>query len=1241
MEKQPNNQGFTIPDGGETGRLFRSIDWSQHPMGPVETWPAALKTLLRVLFSSKHPMFIFWGPERFQFYNDGYMPSFGVGKHPKAMGQRGIECWPEIWSTIGPQIEMVLAGEGSTWHKDQYLPIFRNGKIEDVYWTYGYSPIFNVDGSIGGVLVVCTETTQQIVSQYALAESESRLNLALNSGNVGFWEWNAKTGYVHLSSSLLAEWDMDPASFRNTLEECIECVHPEDREMLWDLIQESTHKQKPFDVHYRVVRRNGETIWINAKGRVYLDENSQPEKLSGITINVTPRVLAQQEMSWKEERIARERAKLEAIFYGTDSPMALFRGPNFIYEMHNERYQSLIPGRQVLGKSLREALPEVENSPFPETLQRVYETGEPGYISEGLISIYNDQTGQIEDRYFDTTLARIEDDPNKPYLIVGHAMDVTERVQYRKKVEESEMLTRRAHLETAQARDELHSLFMQNPEPMVILMGPDHQFILANEPYEKLVGRKVVGKKVSEVFRQSEVRDFIPLLDHVYKTGTPYVGNEIPITFISENGEGRQHFLTVIYQPYRDADGVTKGILSVLHDVTNQVLARKRVEASEARYRETSRQLDLALESAQMGTWQVDFIAETVTTSDRFAQIFGVDEISQNAAEIIERHVHPDDVESVKNVFRNAISGDGSYYNEYRIIRPDKSLRYVYTRGSVIFDDQGKAVAMSGVLVDFTERKLIENTLKFERHLLERIFRDSPAAMVILRGPTFIYEKVNNVYQSIMPERKFIGRTFAEAIPESENLENLKLLEQVFETGETIYGFEHCMPLVSPSGKVVNRYYDFSYTRLDNEDGTPYGIFGHIVDVTERRNNRLALEASRNAAEEQTRELEMAKREADAANQAKSSFLANMSHEIRSPLGAIMGFSELLKQDHFANEEIANYVNIIDRNSHHLLRIVDDILDLSKVEAGMMVIENLEFSLPDLLADFSALMNFRAREKGIEFALKIPSQIPELIVSDPTRLRQILVNVVGNAIKFTERGCVQLSVRYFKNQLEFTVSDTGPGLTSDQAEKLFQAFQQADASTTRKFGGTGLGLVLTRRLSEAMGGKFYLKSSVKGEGSVFVATVSVEFPEHAVMVDSSSLEFASTGQRSTDTEEPLSGMNILVVEDSPDNQALLELILTKAGATVAIGKDGLEGVHMARANDYSIVLCDMQMPRMDGYEATRELRTNGYKIPIVAITAHAMKQERVRALKSGFTDFITKPIQRDVLVEVILKHAEV
>lgn len=409
-------------------------------------------------------------------------------------------------------------------------------------------------------------------------------------------------------------------------------------------------------------------------------------------------------------------------------------------------------------------------------------------------------------------------------------------------------------------------------------------------------------------------------------------------------------------------------------------------------------------------------------------------------------------------------------------------------------------------------------------------------------------------------------------------------------------------------------------------------LLGQLQDDIERR--KWHEKELRTANEE----LEKSRNEALLANQAKSQFLANMSHEIRTPLGVIMGFLDILRSDVTVTDR-TSFMDVIDRNSQQLLRLIDDILDLSKVEAGKISIESVNFSFVEFLANLASTMGLKAREKGISFELKLGSLIPEMISTDQVRLRQILNNLIGNAIKFTDKGSVELTVFYRNGLYEFIVKDSGIGIAPEQATGLFQPFRQADSSMTRKYGGTGLGLALSKRLAQALGGDLILASSRSGSGSTFVATIESGPEQGAKMVGMERLTLNSPRENPVSTEGGiLSGVKVLLVEDSPDNRRLITAYLKKTGALVSTAEDGLKGVERALEDAYDVVLMDVQMPEMDGHEAMRKLRSMGFSRPIVALTAHAMKEERDRCFESGCTDYLTKPVSRDQLIEVISRY---
>lgn len=369
------------------------------------------------------------------------------------------------------------------------------------------------------------------------------------------------------------------------------------------------------------------------------------------------------------------------------------------------------------------------------------------------------------------------------------------------------------------------------------------------------------------------------------------------------------------------------------------------------------------------------------------------------------------------------------------------------------------------------------------------------------------------------------------------------------------------------------------------------------------------------------------RKQAELANEAKSMFLANMSHEIRTPLSAILGFAELLKDPNLSSDERQRYLEVINRTGKNLTHIVNDILDLSKIEAGHLEVEMRTFALPMLLQDLQAVLSFRASGKQLELKMQSEGEVPEAIECDPIRLRQILMNIVGNAIKFTEKGSITVTTSATANELKFVIEDTGIGLSSPQIKKLFKPFAQADNSLTRKHEGTGLGLVVSRRLAQALSGDVRLIRSTPGAGSAFEVTVGYKPAFIGKMA--SSIQPVVINLRDK---------KILLVEDSPDNQMLVQLALAKTGAQIISANNGDEGSKLALSGSFDLVLMDMQMPILDGYSATRLLRARGYSRPIIALTAFAMKDDREKCLRAGCNDYLSKPLDLKLLLEKIQSY---
>jgi PAS domain S-box-containing protein len=575
-------------------------------------------------------------------------------------------------------------------------------------------------------------------------------------------------------------------------------------------------------------------------------------------------------------------------------------------------------------------------------------------------------------------------------------------------------------------------------------------------------------------------------------------------------------------------------------------------------------------------------------------------------------YVHFDDVPRASATLKAMFKGDlDEQRDEFRFRTRGGGYRWfeVYARREC--DAAGRVIGFTGTLNDVTERRQARERLQEQLHFVQELFEAIPLP-VYMKDVEGRYLRLNKAFEQLtgVPREDALGRTVFATMSPRDAAEQVRRDRDLLGFGGT-QNYE--MHLQTPLGEVRDALW--RKAALKRPDGSVMGLIGTITDITDRKRWESALVQAKEAAE--------------AANRAKSEFLANMSHEIRTPMNGVIGMTRLaLDSDDPAEQR--DYLRIVQSSAEALLSILNDILDFSKIEAGKLVVEHIPFDLRDTLVETLKGFAPTAHAKGLELACEVDPDVPHFAVGDPGRLRQIVVNLVGNAVKFTEHGRITLRAALGERsadefELLFSVSDTGIGIPEDKLASIFDAFTQEDSSTTRRFGGTGLGLAICSRLVCLMGGEIRAESE-QGKGSVF--RFNLRFGEH----DASRERQTGADERAPGAGEAQRPLDILLVEDHPVNQMLAERLLDRWGHRTAMAENGEEALTLLASRRFDVVLMDVQMPVMGGLEATRRWRAEEAarefrgRTPIVAMTASAMPADRDACIAAGMDDYLPKPL---------------
>ncbi len=761
-------------------------------------------------------------------------------------------------------------------------------------------------------------------------------------------------------------------------------------------------------------------------------------------------------------------------------------------------------------------------------------------------------------------------------------------------------------LREAQSRLELRTLAIDAASNGIIIvdaLAEDMPIIYSNQGFEQITGyniNDVRGRNCRFMQGPETDPESVEKIREAVKNKTG-----CRVTILNYRRDGKYFYNDLIITPIHDADGRVTHYVGIQHDVTEVVLTNRRVEQNEAEYRRT-------FENAAVGIAHVGLDGEWLRVNDKLCEIVGYskDDLTTKTFQEI---THPEDLESDLQQFsmlkRGAVDG---YSMEKRYFHRDGHVVWVNLTVSLRRNTDGKPECCISIVEDVTARKETERKLNESRAIITEVIETSEDAFVSFDRDGMI---------------QVVNRSAADVAGKS-------VEELVGKSYEVLFDGDSASPLLSTLDRVrrsqkpeateylairLNRWYD---TRVFPVMG---GAAMYMTDVTTRKETEAHLERARIAAEE--------------ASRAKSQFLTNMSHEIRSPMSAILGFSDIALRDIRDGKAVEpQHLETVIRNGRFLLRIINDILDLSKVEAGKLEVRRSRFQLVPMLADIMELMRHRSESLGVPLSLEFATPIPEKLYSDRSRVEQILVNLIGNALKFTPQGDVRVVVRFDagqSNYLEFQIIDTGIGISESNLGRLFQSFSQVHGAKVVGVEGTGLGLVISKRLSALLGGDIRV-NSVDGQGSTFTLALPIEDAANQKLIEPTAEDIRPKKQPALDLGRL--SCRVLVADDARDIRHVTKHFLTRAGAEVVEALNGAEAVTAVRdaeseGRPYDCILMDMQMPELDGRQATRALREQGYTMPVIALTAGATSDEVQEALSAGCTQFVSKPVDGPDLVQ--------
>jgi PAS domain S-box-containing protein len=1035
------------------------------------------------------------------------------------------------------------------------------------------------------------DITAQRLARESVYESQRRLQAAVEVAGLGVIDVDYVRQSVELSTRAAEQFGFSPHTTisRSDLHSRF---HPDDKAEIAKVIQEAVAPGGSgwFALEHRVVRPDGTTRWLNVRKQVLFDD-THPKRAIVVTADVTEQREAQSRLR-EQEMLVREAAELAKVGgWGFDPVTLESDWTPTVSEMYGVPHDSPPPMEIALDYFSPEQRPALIKA-----LDAAMKDGVPHDMELQLTATNGEQK-------WVRTICRPIIENGRVVRVRGSLQDITDR--------------KRAESELRASEERYRLLFESNPHPMWVYDVDTLKFLAVNDAAVQAYGYS------RQEFLAMTIRDIRPA-DEVTKLeqniSRTMRGLSRSTQWKHRRKDGTIFDVEISSHDLPEEQGHSRLVLAL--DITDRKRAESAREVATQRLSKFASQLPGAIFLYRLGA---DDKSTIPYASEKIETILGTRHDLLNIDENDTwANVYFEDRDDLLKSIRNSATSLTPLSKEFRVVNADGTWRWISCDAVPEREPNGSTL-WHGYMKEVTETHEAAIALQEAKTRLEE-------AQALARVGSWSYDVVTDTHQWSKQMYKIFGLEFSNAQPDyqkmlasfyPEDAVKLDAFVKIAISEGTPYSLD--VRIQQPQSDV--RFVRCEGRSRRDATGKIVGLYGTSADVT--------------AEVEREQALKDARVQADAANRAKSEFLANMSHEIRTPLTAILGFAEVLRDDiHFAApQHWIHDLDTIASAGKHLLSIINDILDLSKIEADKSTLELIETPLIEVLSEVERLLRSTASGKGVILSTKLSSPIPDRFLCDPTRLRQILMNLVGNAVKFTEAGTIVIHASVASpmgnNSLIIDIEDTGRGIDMEQSQSLFQAFEQADNTVSRKHGGTGLGLTISRRLAVLMGGDVTLVWTELGRGSCFRLTLPMIPVAGAVLVNS--IQATTVSDAGVTPEKVSIRGRILLAEDGLDNQRLIAFLLKKAGAVVDVADDGqiaLQMMESANASNtpYDLLLTDMQMPVMDGYMLAKTLRSQGSKIPIVALTAHALAEDRQKCLDAGCDDYLSKPVDKHSLL---------